>query len=462
MTFHTSNARRAAALSLATACASLAGCARGGAPSPEPLQPAVFAPGVISDAREQWRLTFTPDGDTAYFAASDGFFPITRRATIYVSHRMGSGWSAPAVADFSGTHADIDPAISPDGRRLYFSSIRPVDGAARGDIDVWMVERTAGGRWGAPVRLGDEVNSDLDELYPSVSRDGALFVAAGPRAPSPGSNFDIYRAERRGEGFAPRVALGAGVNRQPAADDPHPQAAWEFNPEISPDGRTLVFTSLRPGGQGLGDLYVSHLRGGAWTPARNLGAPVNTAADEYHPTWSRDGAWLYFVRRNPLPGDFHRVPARALAALQPPALTGLLDALQQAGVAQQQNDFAETRRLLRAAYAFAPDYGAVLYFLLTGRKPFDSDDPTATLSMVLTQEPPRPRDLDPRIPEGLELVVQRAMAKDPRDRYATMTDLDHALAALDDGRMRSGGLKRCPSDEGSWCAIRDSNPEPSD
>lgn len=85
--------------------------------------------------------------------------------------------------------------------------------------------------------------------------------------------------------------------------------------------------------------------------------------------------------------------------------------------------------------------GAVLYFLLTGRKPFDSDDPTATLSMVLTQEPPRPRDLDSRIPEALELVVQRAMAKDPRDRYATMTELDQALAGLEGGRSPSGGVR---------------------
>lgn len=85
--------------------------------------------------------------------------------------------------------------------------------------------------------------------------------------------------------------------------------------------------------------------------------------------------------------------------------------------------------------------GAVLYFLLTGRKPFDSDDPTATLSMVLTQEPPRPRDLDSRIPEALELVVQRAMAKDQRDRYTTMTELDQALAALDGGRTQSGNVR---------------------
>jgi serine/threonine protein kinase len=77
--------------------------------------------------------------------------------------------------------------------------------------------------------------------------------------------------------------------------------------------------------------------------------------------------------------------------------------------------------------------GAVLYFALTGRRPFDSDDPTSTISMVLTQDPPRPRSIDPRIPEAIELIVQKAMAKEARDRYQTMSDLEKALAVFEDG-----------------------------
>ncbi len=77
--------------------------------------------------------------------------------------------------------------------------------------------------------------------------------------------------------------------------------------------------------------------------------------------------------------------------------------------------------------------GAVLYFALTGRRPFDSDDPTSTISMVLTQDPPRPRSIDPRIPEAIELIVQKAMAKEARDRYQTMSELEKALAVFEDG-----------------------------
>lgn len=111
------------------------------------------------------------------------------------------------------------------------------------------------------------------------------------------------------------MVLGAGVNTVPSPSDPSLQAAWDFNPEISVDGHTLVFTSLRPGGYGMGDLYVSTRRGGEWTPARNLGPHVNTADDEYHPTLSRNARTLYFVRGNVLqgrPGDFYHVDTHAL------------------------------------------------------------------------------------------------------------------------------------------------------
>jgi serine/threonine-protein kinase len=74
--------------------------------------------------------------------------------------------------------------------------------------------------------------------------------------------------------------------------------------------------------------------------------------------------------------------------------------------------------------------GACLYFMVTGRRPFDADDPTSTISLVLTEDPIRPRTIDDRIPEGLELVIQRAMAKDANDRYSSMLELEAALAAL--------------------------------
>jgi serine/threonine-protein kinase len=78
--------------------------------------------------------------------------------------------------------------------------------------------------------------------------------------------------------------------------------------------------------------------------------------------------------------------------------------------------------------------GACLYFMVTGRRPFDSDDPTSTLSMVLTEDPVRPREIDARIPESLELIIQRAMAKDANDRYPSMLEFEKALSMYSGGR----------------------------
>ncbi len=75
--------------------------------------------------------------------------------------------------------------------------------------------------------------------------------------------------------------------------------------------------------------------------------------------------------------------------------------------------------------------GAILYCCLTGKRPFDRNDPTATLAAVLTEEPQRPRELNPQIPERVELIIQRAMSKDPRERYQRIADLDAELAEFD-------------------------------
>ncbi|HZO14157.1 MAG TPA: serine/threonine-protein kinase, partial [Polyangiaceae bacterium] len=76
--------------------------------------------------------------------------------------------------------------------------------------------------------------------------------------------------------------------------------------------------------------------------------------------------------------------------------------------------------------------GAILYRQLTGRRPFERDDAAATLAAVLTEDPPRPRALDASIPEELEMVIQRAMAKRPEDRFQSMEELSAALYRFTD------------------------------
>ncbi len=75
--------------------------------------------------------------------------------------------------------------------------------------------------------------------------------------------------------------------------------------------------------------------------------------------------------------------------------------------------------------------GAILYALATGRAPFAEDTPQMTVLAVMSREPERPRVLQPSISEGLEVIVQRAMAKEPHQRYANLRELYSALASLE-------------------------------
>jgi len=67
--------------------------------------------------------------------------------------------------------------------------------------------------------------------------------------------------------------------------------------------------------------------------------------------------------------------------------------------------------------------GAMMYEMLTGKKPFDSDNPVAIAVMHMHDIPERPRAINPDIPDGLEEIVLRAMEKAPEDRYQTTGDM---------------------------------------
>jgi len=74
--------------------------------------------------------------------------------------------------------------------------------------------------------------------------------------------------------------------------------------------------------------------------------------------------------------------------------------------------------------------GTILYTVLTGRAPYQEETPQATILALLNSEPPRPRSLTPTIPPHVELIIERAMAKKPEDRYPDMAAFEQALDSL--------------------------------
>jgi hypothetical protein len=236
-----------------------------------------------------WRFSVAPDGRTALLGRSSGFFPQTRQSSVVqVSLQDDGTWGDQQPVPWSdGSTSDIDPVFV-DGAVL-FSSIR----GGRPDVQVWSVPLAADGAFGQPVPVAG-VDGSGDELYPSVGPDGALYVGSD----SGGAGFDVVRFTPDGAG---------GYSAPTPLPAPVTLPSWEFNPAFTPDGRWLVFTAIdRDGGAGLGDLFAAPFADGV------VGAPVplesvNSAADEYHPSFSPDGSTLYLVRG----GELLEIPVSA-------------------------------------------------------------------------------------------------------------------------------------------------------
>ncbi len=276
-----------AALVLATTAA-LPMLAVAGTAPPACSPASEFAPGVVStsDLFES-RLTFTPSRNTIFWAVTSEPNPPGGSvvSTILTANRAGGSWTAPSIASFSGVYSDSDPYVTPYGDAMIFSSSRPGGIVPNTPLnDLWISQRTASG-WSVPVNLGPNVNSAANELYASTDIYGNLYFASD----RDGGEFDLYRAHKlHSGGYAPAEKVPGKVN--------HP-VRWEFNPEISPDGRTLLFATYgRPDSYGDVDIYVSRLEDGKFGAPQNMGPCVNSVAPDFHPTVLWDRNEIYFVR----------------------------------------------------------------------------------------------------------------------------------------------------------------------
>jgi hypothetical protein len=135
--------------------------------------------------------------------------------------------------------------------------------------------------WTTPERLGTWINVDEQTYEPALSSDGEeLYFTRG----RPGGNADLFVAKRRGGEWTDIIPLEA-VN---SIDD-------DIGACLTPSGERLYFYSNRPGGQGGYDIWVSERDSkGQWQAPVNLGPAVNSGANEYDPSISPDGDTMLF------------------------------------------------------------------------------------------------------------------------------------------------------------------------
>lgn len=279
---------------------------------PPGLEAALFAPGVVNTAAIELNGVFTPDGREFFFARQlDGV------GTIHHSVLGSGGWSAPVPLDVYGASVRslaVDMAVSPDGDSLYFLGQHPHAGAPENPTtDIWVSQRVDGA-WSTAEVVPAPVSTAAAELYPVVVADGSLYFSSD--RDNDAGRLGLWRAQRLPDGrFAEPVKLPPPINSEAGIGDSY----------LTPDERTIVFSSRRAPSQGNGDLFVAfRLADGGWSQPASLGPGINTAEHEFCPMATPDGKYLFFSRRwgatwdTTTEGEVYWVDMRILDRFRPP------------------------------------------------------------------------------------------------------------------------------------------------
>jgi Tol biopolymer transport system component len=232
---------------------------------------------LINSSLNERDLAISPDGKEILYS-----LVLSRKNAVILYLKTEQGQSnLPQILPFSGNFFDIEPAFSPDGKRLYFVSNRSLDQTSTKDFDIWYIERQADGKWSEPQNMGAPINTPANEFYPSFAQNGNLYFTA-----KYGQDEEIWLSKFTNGQYTAPEALPSAINSKQD----------EFNAFVSPNEQTLIFSSYgRADDMGGGDLYISQKdKNGQWLPAQNLQS-LNSNRLDYCPYISPDGKYFYFT-----------------------------------------------------------------------------------------------------------------------------------------------------------------------
>jgi len=254
----------------------------------------------INTAAVEANPTLSPNELSLYFQSdrADGH----GGTDIWVSHRACETcpWGEPedleSTINTSGNEGA--PSISLDGHLLFFYSTGLPGG--QGAFDIY-VSRRADPKddfgWGTPVNLGTNVNTAANEAGPEYlqsAEDGTANLYFG-RQPI-GGTYDIYvvAVTRDGEPLGPAVPV----------PELNVAGFTETGPTLRTDGREVVFFSNRAPTLGMNDFWVATRRSvhEPWSEPVHLDAPLSSAFNDRHPNLSGQGRTLVFASNRPTGG----------------------------------------------------------------------------------------------------------------------------------------------------------------
>lgn len=211
----------------------------------------------------------TADQSTLIYSKRDGPRP-SDDENIMVSTRVNGAWTeAKSIAPNINTpYNEGACTLSGDGKTLVFVSCNREDGL--GSCDLY-ISYNVGGLWTDPVNMGKNVNTNVWDSEPTLSADGKTIYFSSERRGGLGKE-DIWMTQKGEDGeWTKAINIGAPVNTE----------GREVSPFIHADGKTLYFSSNELMGLGGFDIFTSRKLGnGKFSEPKNLGYPINTAAND--------------------------------------------------------------------------------------------------------------------------------------------------------------------------------------
>ena len=180
------------------------------------------------------------------------------------------------------------PSVTADGQTLMFTrqvGINGIGGFTNIAQEDFYVSYLNNGKWSKAVPAGSPLNTTKNEGAQSLGSNGQYMFFTACDRPEGYGRCDIYYSFFDGKIWSDPTNINAPINT----------SGWESQPSINAEGRVLFFTSNRPGGMGGMDIWYSLLNTkGKWGKPKNLGPKVNTKADEMSPFIYFDSRTLYF------------------------------------------------------------------------------------------------------------------------------------------------------------------------
>ncbi|MGM0649316.1 MAG: OmpA family protein [Bacteroidota bacterium] len=204
--------------------------------------------GYVNSEEDEGAVCVNNKGNFMYFTRCFSGDDVDIPCQIYTATQRGRAWSGVEKLKIPGfgEYEVAYPELSPDETKLYFSANTP-DGF--GGSDLYVISRAdTKAEWGEPTNLGKTINTAEDEVFPTMREDGTLYFASDGHVGMGG--LDIFEAKPDGEGgFEEPVNLRPPVNS--AADD--------FKIIFKGEREVGYFSSNRPGGKGMDDIYEFRL-----------------------------------------------------------------------------------------------------------------------------------------------------------------------------------------------------------